>query len=50
MTEINSMTTITLTTVSIKRHTKNDLAALGHKGSTFDEIIQNLLQEWRKTH
>lgn len=33
------------TTIGISKETRNSLASLGTKDSTFDEIIQDLLKE-----
>jgi len=38
------------TTVTISKEIRNQLASLGNKDSTFDEIIQILLKEWKETH
>lgn len=38
------------TTIQIDRATKEALAALGSKNSSYEEIIQELLKEWRKNH
>ena len=35
-----------LTTVSVTKITKNELTSIGHKGQTYDSIIQLLLKEW----
>ena len=40
----------TKTTVTISKEIRNQLASLGNKDSTFDEIIQLLLKEWEATH
>ena len=39
-----------MTSIAIKKETRNQIASIGNKDSTFDDIIQLLLQEWRKTH
>jgi len=38
------------TSVAIDRTTKESLALLGSKNSSYEEIIQELLKEWRKNH
>jgi len=35
------------TTITIQKETRDSLASLGTKDSTFDEIIQNLIQRKR---
>lgn len=35
-----------ITTISVTKPTRERLAALGTKDSTFDEIIQKLLEKW----
>ena len=37
---------MTMTSISIKKETINQLALLGTKDSTFDEIISTLLKQW----
>ena len=37
---------MTMTSISIKKETRNQLASLGTKDSTFDEIIRTLLAQW----
>lgn len=37
-----------LTTISIKRETRNLLATIGNKDSTFDSIIQQLIKSWNE--
>ena len=37
---------MTMTSISIKKETRNQLASLGTKDSTFDEIIRTLLKQW----
>jgi len=37
-----------MTTVAILRETKDQLAAIGTKGTTFDGIIQELLTYWKE--
>ena len=37
---------MTMTSISIKKETRNQLALLGTKDSTFDEIIRKLLTRW----
>ena len=37
---------MTMTSISIKKETRNQLASLGTKDSTFDEIIRTLLTQW----
>ncbi len=34
------------TTVSISKQTRHKLADIGNKDSTFDDIIQKLIQTW----
>lgn len=34
------------TSIMVSRKTRDRLAKIGEKGSTFDEIIQKLLSEW----
>lgn len=36
------------TCISVRRDIRNQLAALGNKDSTFDEIIGMLITSWRK--
>ena len=35
-----------ITSIAIKKETRNQLASLGTKDSTFDDIIQNLIKKW----
>ena len=42
--------TTSKTTIQIDRATKEALAALGTKGTSFEQIIRFLLKEWRKSH
>lgn len=35
-----------MTSIAIKKETRNQLASLGTKDSTFDEIIRTLLKQW----
>lgn len=37
---------MTMTSIAIKKQTRNQLALLGTKDSTFDEIIRTLLKQW----
>lgn len=37
-----------LATLFVKKSTHADLKSIGHKGETFDDIIQNLLTEHRE--
>ena len=37
------------TTIRIKRTTKSKLESVGHKGETFDDIINKLLENFEKT-
>jgi len=37
-----------MTSISIRKEIRNQLAALGNKDSTFDEIIQMLIENWKK--
>ena len=46
MTEISNITT----SIAIRKETRNHLASLGTKDSTFDEIIQKLITSWRETN
>jgi len=39
---------MTMTSISIKKETRNQLASIGTKDSTFDEIIQKLIKCWRE--
>ena len=36
------------TTVSISKNTRERLAIIGNKDSTFDEIIQKLIKVWEQ--
>jgi len=36
------------TSIAVSRKIRNQLAAIGNKDSTFDEIIQSLLEKWHK--
>lgn len=36
------------TTIAIRKDVRNQLASLGDKGSTYDEIIQKLLSKWNE--
>jgi len=38
------------TSIAITKETREQLAAIGIKDSTFDDIIKELLKEWRKVH
>lgn len=38
---------MTMTSITIQKETRNQLASLGTKDSTFDDIIQELLKSWR---
>jgi len=38
------------TTISIRKQTREMLASLGTKDSTFDEIIQKLIESWRNNN
>ena len=35
-----------MTTITISKETRDQLATIGTKDSTFDDIIKNLLKEW----
>jgi len=35
-----------MTSIAIQKETRNQLASLGTKDSTFDEIIRTLLKQW----
>ena len=37
---------MTMTSIAIQKETRNQLASLGTKDSTFDEIIRTLLDNW----
>lgn len=37
-----------MTSIAIQKETRNQLASLGTKDSTFDEIIQSLLEKWNE--
>jgi len=39
----------TMTTISINRETRKDLAALASKDQTFDDILKLLLHKWNET-
>ncbi len=41
------MPVMTMTSVAIQKEIRNQLALLGTKNSTFDEIIQKLINSWR---
>jgi len=36
------------TSIAISKKIRNQLAAIGNKDSTFDDIIQFLLEKWQK--
>jgi hypothetical protein len=36
------------TTIALKRQTKEELAKLGKKDQTFDQIIRELLKKWEE--
>ena len=36
------------TTIAIRRQTKENLATIGKKGQTYDDIIKNLLTSWNE--
>ncbi len=38
------------TSIAVNKSIRDQLASLGTKDSTFDEIIQLLLNDWRKSH
>jgi len=42
------MSSMEWTTISIKRKTRNALAKLGTKDTSFDDILQILLENWRQ--
>jgi len=42
------VTMIEKTCISVRREIRNQLASLGNKDSTFDQIIQMLIEHWRK--
>jgi len=35
-----------MTTITIQKETRNQLASIGSKDSTFDDIIQELIKKW----
>jgi len=37
---------MTMTSIAIKKEIRNQLASLGTKDSTFNEIIQKLIKKW----
>ena len=39
---------MTMTSISIKKETRNQLASLGTKDSTFDSIITELVKKWNE--
>ena len=41
---------MSMTSIAIHKETRNQLASLGNKDSTFDEIIQELLKKWNDGH
>lgn len=43
-----SITNMETTTISISKQTREMLASLGTKDSTFDSIIQKLIENWRE--
>ena len=40
------MVMMTMTSIAIQKETRNQLASLGTKDSTFDVIIQKLIKKW----
>ena len=38
------------TCISVSKSLRDQLASLGNKDSTFDDIIQELIKEWRKNN
>jgi hypothetical protein len=50
MTDPEIIDTMVDTTITLKRNTRNEIASLGNKDSTFDEILRNLVKCWRETH
>ena len=38
------------TTIRIKRSTKKRLETIGHKGQTFDDLINILIENYEKTY
>ena len=38
------------TSIAVSRKIRDQLASLGSKDSTFDEILQKLIFQWRKTN
>jgi len=44
---MNSTNAIEWTTICIKRQTRNELASIGSKDSRFEDILQELLKQWR---
>ena len=41
------MLIISMTTITISKETRDRLATIGAKDSTFDDIIKNLIKSWR---
>ena len=35
------------TSIAIQKETRNKLASIGNKDSTFDEIVQKLIKKWK---
>jgi len=38
------------TTISIKQKTRDEIASYGTKDTSFEDILQNLLESWRKNN
>lgn len=34
--------------IPVKRETKDELDRLGNKGQTYDELVTDLIEKWRK--
>lgn len=39
-----------ITTMQISRQTRDELAKLGSKDETFEDIIKRLVEHWKKSH
>jgi len=49
-TAISANTDTDHTTIILNEDTKDDLKKLGQKGQTYDDLIQELIKEWRKNN
>ena len=49
-TAISANTDTDHTTIILNKDTKDDLKKLGQKGQTYDDLIQELIKEWRKNN